>query len=101
MKYYSNGVGEHIYDKAWWRAEAHILGKPVRVELQKREKGGEFLWCAHHIDFIRTSDTCGKQCKCYYPRNGKSGCCRLASPGFVGTGEFYEITEKGSIRRIK
>ena len=42
MKYYSNGVGEHIYDKQWWQAEARILGKPVEVELQKREKGGEF-----------------------------------------------------------
>jgi hypothetical protein len=100
MKYYSNGE-ELAWKKSCWRDVAHNIGKPVVVELQKREKGGEFLWCAYYIDFVRTNDTCEKQCKHYLPRNGKSGCCRLATPGYKGTGEFYEITEKGQIRRVR
>lgn len=35
------------------------------------------FWCKA-IAFCgdNSSDTCGKQCKHYAPRNGKSGCCK-------------------------
>ena len=100
MKYYGNG-GEVVYKKDHWLDQVWDTGKPVVVELQKREKGGECLWCSELGEFIYTRDECGKQCKDYAPRNGKSGCCKKAAPGFVGTGEFYEINEIGLVTRVE
>ncbi len=99
MKYYSDG--EFVYPASWWRDVADQTGKPIVVELQKRELGGEYLFCTNCRDFVLTADTCGKKCSAYAPRNGKSGCCRLVTRGFTGTGEFYEINEKGKIGRVK
>lgn len=100
MKNYSDGE-RHIYPASWWRDVANDLGISVVVELQKRAKNAEYLFCMNCRDFVLTSDTCGKKCSAYAPRNGKSGCCRWATRGFTGTGEFYEINEKGKIRRTK
>src|SRR5680860_876890 len=39
--------------------------------------GGGIFWCKHEA-FCGddSSETCGKQCSAYTPRNGKSGCCK-------------------------
>lgn len=97
-KYYGNG-GERVYPKTYWADQAEDTGKPVIVELQKREKGGQ-LFCSCNGEFlIDTRESCGFQCKDYDPRNGKSGCCRSAEQGFIGTGKYYSITEKGKVSR--
>jgi hypothetical protein len=93
-KYYSDG-GERVYDKSWWADQAADAGMPVVVELQKREKGGDCLWCSIDGEFVYTHESCGLQCRDYDPRNGKSGCCRNASQGFIGTGKYYSINEQG------
>jgi len=99
VKVYSDG--DLIYPASWWRDVADQMGKPIVVELQKRAKKAKYLFCTSHRFFVLTANTCGMKCSAYSPRNGKSGCCRWATRGFTGTGEFYEINEKGKIRRAK
>jgi hypothetical protein len=99
MKYYSDG-GEIIYDLNYWIEQAWDTQKPVIVEGQKREKGGEMMWCSSEHDFCISSEQCGKQCPDYSPCNGKSGRCTELKACFIGTGIMYRITEKGSVRRV-
>jgi hypothetical protein len=98
MKYYSDG-GETIYDKKWWMDVAYDTQKPVVVEGQKREVGGEMMWCAVEQDFCLSSDQCGKRCPDYSPCNDKNGRCTQLKACFTGTGIMYRITERGSIRK--
>jgi hypothetical protein len=100
MKYYSDG-GEQVYGKIIWQDKANETGNPVIVELQKREVGGEMMWCAVEGDFCISSEQCGKKCPNYCPCNGKNGRCTELKACFVGTGVYYRITEKGNVRRVK
>ncbi|MFZ4437650.1 MAG: hypothetical protein ACOYOS_04425 [Syntrophales bacterium] len=96
-KYYSDG-GEHVYHKQWWQDVAYDRQKPVIVYGQKREKGGEKMWCAINRDFCLSSEECGTDCPDYSPCNGRNGrCCELKAC-FTPTGIRYLITEKGSVR---
>ena len=39
--------------------------------------GGGIFWCkSQSFCGDDTTDTCGKQCEDYDPKNGKSGCCK-------------------------
>ena len=51
-----------------------FLARPVKIE--------GLLWCNWYGDSMEKGD-CGRHCKHYDPRNGKSGACKLL-------GRFYE-----------
>lgn len=96
MKLFTDGISEICFDKAWWLSEAKERKSSIRVELQMREKAGECMWCACIGEFIITKEECGKICPYYEPRNKKSGCCRYATQGLIGTGIFYFAHENGT-----
>lgn len=57
-----------------------------------KESGGIF-WCRDQAFCgYDSSETCGKQCSSYIPRNSKSGCCKYHTTTLYAHGE--EITLK-------
>lgn len=67
------------------------------LEEEKRDIGGE-MWCWLHGIFVERGHICGdcgKRCSDYKPRNGRSGCCRNLSNGFVRTGKWFKLTKEG------
>jgi len=99
-KLYGDGHSEYIYDKKWWMDAAYDQHKPVIVFGQKREVGGDMMWCDVEHDFCLSSEQCGKRCPDYTPCNGKNGRCTELKACFIETGIKYRITEKGSVRRV-
>jgi hypothetical protein len=50
--------------------------KQMNVYKAEPEKINGIFWCKEFLfSGDGTKDYCGKQCKKYNPRNGKSGCC--------------------------
>ncbi len=68
--------------------------KEMQVFEAKVEHGTGFFFCHFFGEVGEVNGTCGKMCKAYQPRNGKSGCCK--NYGFV-----YEQTEKSKILKLK
>lgn len=68
--YFERSDSEICYEKSYFEKGIEVYeALPVRW-------AGVF-WCKVECfcgDDAR--DTCGKQCKAYKPRNGKSGCCK-------------------------
>lgn len=57
------------------------------------EKFRSYAWCKDAFDIIDINDNlCGKDCKSYSPRNGKSGCCKHY------TRTMYEMGETKTIK---
>ena len=66
--------------------ENHI--EEMDIFLAKRETNSGYFFCKHFNEVGEKSEgVCGKMCKAYQPRNGKSGSCKFA--GYV-----YEKTDK-------
>jgi len=100
--YMDKDGSEFVYDLEYWQQSAFDEGRPVVVEACKREKGGDGQrWCQINGELIYASDACGERNHCpdYDPCNGKNGRCRELKIAFIGTGNLYQITEKGSVRR--
>lgn len=100
MKLYGRPNEEGVlFPVSWWKDQAYDAGKPVIIEGMKREIGGEMMWCDYEGEFVYSTEVCGRSCPNYCPCNGKSGRCTELKQGYIGTGIFYRITEKGSVRR--
>jgi len=41
-----------------------------------RDVGEGFFTCIEYVEIGESSDSCGKQCDKYNPRNGKNGICK-------------------------
>ena len=66
--------------------ENHI--EEMDIFLAKRETDSGYFFCKHFNEVGEKSEGgCGKMCKAYKPRNGKSGACKFV--GYV-----YEQTDK-------
>ena len=67
----------------------------TEIEVYKAvpEKYNGIFWCKHDT-FCgdSSSEYCGKQCKTYAPRNGKSGRCKYYSNILYGKGEQLILT---------
>lgn len=79
-QYYFKDVDSEIcYPKEKFLADMKADGEVEITVLEAvpyRESGGVF-WCKDQC-FCGddSSETCGKHCSSYVPRNGKSGCCK-------------------------
>jgi hypothetical protein len=92
---------EIVYPLDYWIETAKNYGQPVKVELCKRQVGGDAMWCVLEGEHVYSSESCGKiNCTDYSPRNGKNGRCTKLEQLFIGTGVFYKITENGAVRKI-
>ncbi len=57
------------------------------------ERFKDIFWCKEELFCGDDSrDTCGKQCKSYSPRNGKSGCCKHYTNRLFAHGEKVILT---------
>ncbi len=64
----------------------------LTVEETKPMYGLEFFWCTEHGEMTeRRYGWCGKECKEYNPRNGKSGRCKHNAYMREGTGKSKTI----------
>jgi hypothetical protein len=76
--YFENEDSEICYTKEHF-IQKMIDDEITEIEVYKAEKEkikGVF-WCHYYSLFGENSyDACGKDCKQYAPRNGKSGCCK-------------------------
>ena len=99
MKLYGRpNEGGMLYPLEWWQNVAYDDGKPVVVEAQKRDVGGE-MYCSHFGEFVECG--CSDGCEAYTPCNRKNGRCTSYKNSYIGTGILYRITENGSVRRVK
>lgn len=48
----------------------------------KSDRGNGFFFCREYHEFGESSESCGKQCDGYSPRNGKNGICKHNGPCF-------------------
>jgi hypothetical protein len=57
------------------------------------EKISGYAWCSHFGEVLDINEkTCGKSCKFYEPRNGKSGCCKDYTTTFYGVGDAVVLS---------
>ena len=86
---------EFADDELCWTAQHFIEYmkehsiKEMSVYVAKKIKVSGFFWC-NEIEFVgsKIDSDCGKFCKNYDPRNGKSGCCKHY------TTTLYECSDK-------
>lgn len=97
MKKLYMGDAEFVHELEWWIDCAYDQGKPVIVELVKRDRPGGEMWCNYHAEYVERG--CSEGCGNYNPCNGLRGRCRDYGWSFIGTGKFFRITEKGQVRR--
>jgi hypothetical protein len=76
--YFENEDAEVCYTEDYWKASMR-MDETTEIDVMQavpdKEKG--IFWCKHEAFCGDDStDTCGKQCYAYAPRNGKSGCCK-------------------------
>ena len=76
--YFRNKDAEVCYTKDYFLEEMKTEGiTEMEVYEAVPEKIPGVFWCKIECFCGDDSqDTCGKQCRAYAPRNGKSGCCR-------------------------
>jgi hypothetical protein len=65
------------------------------------ERRSDVAWCKHEGFLIEDSEeTCGKQCRVYSPRNGKSGCCKYYTKTLYVHGDRVVLNIDGVINKI-
>lgn len=85
--YFESKNSEECYPK-----EDFLMRSETEAYEAVREKRSEFFYCqAVHEVTTKGQGTCGRVCKKYAPRNGKSGICKLNSP-------VYYIGEKVTLK---
>jgi hypothetical protein len=76
--YFEDGNSEICYQKDYFLDSMRFDGfTEIEVYEAIPERRTDAFWCKNHwFCGDDSKDTCGKQCKQYSPRNGKSGCCK-------------------------
>jgi hypothetical protein len=80
---------EHLEYGGEYEGEEMKLYKAVRSDVP-----GFFWCCFYDTVFEKDEDTCGKPCKGYAPRNGKSGCCKHYSLKLYECSDEFIILKK-------
>jgi hypothetical protein len=92
MKLYFASVNDEIcYPLSYFKMLMEYEGyeEMELIEAEKSKIPDGYFWCKSYECICEKDDyLCGKICKGYEPRNGKSGCCKHYS--LVG----YDHTEK-------
>jgi len=93
--YFKHSDSEICYQENHFTSELNV-GESIQVfEAHSDRIGGGIFWCREYL-FCGddSSETCGRQCKDYEPRNGKSGCCRHYSTILYVHGEKVTLTKQ-------
>jgi hypothetical protein len=87
VKYFFKDVeDERCYRKEYWLSEMKADGaEELKLYEAVVSDEKDFFYCKA-IQEVGEKGECGKQCKDYAPRNGKSGCCKHL-------GKLYEPSE--------
>lgn len=92
--FFENSDSEVCYNKKYFdihMQEEGLTEMSVFEAIPDKIKG--IFWCRKHKFCGDDSTvTCGKQCKEYAPRNGRSGCCKFYSTGIYIQGDKVKIT---------
>jgi len=76
--YFLNQDSDYCYPLSYFRnylKENHL--KTIELIEATPDKTKKFFFCKYHmVNGIRQTNTCGKICEYYKPRNNKNGCCR-------------------------
>lgn len=92
MKYFEDIGSETCYDLEGIKDVIACNGNTEQEVYESRRITGEgFFYCKHFGEVGETGEGCGKSCKAYMPRNGKSGRC-------IHSGYCYEPTKKVLIK---
>ena len=94
--YYENKDAEICFTEEYFIDKMESEGiKEMTVLKAVPDKIPGIFWCKCECFCGDDSkDTCGKQCKAYEPRNGKSGCCRHYTTKLYIYGEKITINLK-------
>jgi len=96
---------DNAYTKAFFIAEMKEYGL-TEMEVRKavREVGVNYFFCKT-VGLVgeRGADyeSCGLNCSTYYPRNGKSGCCKHRGFCYLPSKEVYILDIKGKLWKTK
>ena len=67
----------------------------ITLNLAERETGTTHFYC-HELGFVgeKSEGGCGRECKAYAPRNGKSGACKHIGYTYDNTGRMFLLKLK-------
>lgn len=92
--YFENEDAEICYTEDYWKDHMRMEGT-AKIEVMQAvpDKIPGIFWCKNDA-FCGddSSQTCGKQCNAYAPRNGKSGCCKYYTTRIYLHGDKITLT---------
>lgn len=91
--YFEKSDSEICYSKKYFDYLMEENGiTEIRVYEALKDRTMNVFWCrAQCFCGDDSKDTCGKQCREYSPRNGKSGCCKHYTTTLYTHGEQITI----------
>jgi len=95
-RYFRNDKSdEYCYTMATIKKMMKFRGcKEQKLFEAKMMVGFEYFWCREFLEVGEVGEGCGRDCKEYSPRNGKSGRCKHSA-------NLYEPTSKEVIVKIQ
>ena len=93
--YFQYSEDEQCYPLSYFKEKMieDNLNEITLIEAEKMDVT-DYFWCSEYYT-VGEKGECGKFCKKYEPRNGKSGCCKHYST------QFYELSDKKITIRMK
>lgn len=100
--YFSNEIDEEMaYTKSFLIEEMKERGlSEINISEAIRELGTDYFFCKAVGEVGMRGEAyepCGKECKLYEPRNGKSGCCKHRGFCYVPSEEELTLKINGDI----
>lgn len=96
MKYYFENIdSEGCYPIDYFREQLEERQLPeMKLHVAVMVRGEDFFWCDEFNEVGESGESCGKQCDCYSPRNGKNGRCRHHKNCYEPSDEIITIKLK-------
>ncbi len=94
--YFEVGNEESCYPLDYFIDRIRDGEESIMLALAKIDYHSGYAWCTDTADLMESGDgSCGKYCKKYSPRNGKSGRCRLSINTYINSNEEFILTKTG------
>lgn len=88
--YFDSEEGEFCHSKKYWESQLEEGEEKVLIEAEI-EYGTEYFYCIEFMEVGIKSESCGKQCEMYSPRNGKNGRCKFSAHCYTPTSKTITI----------
>jgi hypothetical protein len=94
LYYFASRYDEFCYPLSYFKELLEQRDEMKLIKAVRSDMPG-FFWC-NFYDFLgdKSEDICGKLCKGYAPRNGKSGCCKHYSKKLYECSDEFIILKK-------